>query len=49
MKCPAAAIQRIRPGKVGISALQVTKTDFTGRHTRIFSHLIYRFCNILAF
>jgi hypothetical protein len=50
LKCPATAIQRIHSGKVGMSALQITKVDFAGRHACVFSHLIeHRFCNIIAF
>jgi hypothetical protein len=38
LKCPAAAIQCVHPGKVGMSALQITKTDFRSRYTCVFSH-----------
>jgi hypothetical protein len=43
LKRPATAIQRIHSGKIGMSALQITKADFTARHACVFGHLIYRF------
>jgi len=39
LKCPAVAIQRIDFGKIGQFAQQITKSNFTGGHTRIFGHI----------
>ena len=42
LKGPAAAIQRLDFGEVGKFAQQITKINFTGGHTRVFSHFSLR-------
>jgi hypothetical protein len=38
LKCPAAAIQCVDFGEIGKFAQQITKINFTGGHTCVFSH-----------
>jgi len=39
LKCPAAAIQGPHFGEIGKFARQITKSNFTAGHTRVFRHL----------
>ena len=38
LKRPAAAVQSVDFGEIGKFAQQITKSNFTGGHTRVFHH-----------